>query len=140
MYPGTATKKDITPKGNRALYFKSKEESLVCEPEQVTPAVNITETPTQYLISIAAPGLYREDFSIEINESVLSISAQRETVVNSPHDRWEYDFTDWTRNFVLPCDADTMLAHAKYWNGEVLINIPRGNTLKNKTATTVYVY
>jgi len=140
MYPGTATKKDITPKNTRALYFKSNKDSNDPCPVQVIPAVNIEETPAQYLIVIGAPGLYREDFSIEIKESLLSISAKRETVVYSPNDRWEYDLTDWTRNFALPEDADVMLAHAKYENGELIIRIPRGNTIGNKAKAIVYVY
>jgi HSP20 family protein len=139
MYPGTATRKNITPKDTKAIVFKSPEYSTPGT-VQLIPSSNIEETPGQYLIVMAAPGLHQEDFSIQIDDCILSISAKKEVVNNSPNDRWEYDFSEWTRNFVLPGDADAMLAHAKYWNGELIIRIPRGNTLLNKTRATVYVY
>ncbi|MBC7873257.1 MAG: Hsp20/alpha crystallin family protein [Ferruginibacter sp.] len=142
MYPGTATKKEITPKECRAIFFSANtnKDSEPKVPVLTTPDANITETVTDYCIVIATPGHYREDFSIEINDSLISISAERETVKYGINDRWEYDYTDWTRNIVLPEDADTLLAHSTYQNGELIIRIPRGNTTKNKVNTQIYVY
>ncbi len=140
MYPGNPTKKHITPKVTKTLCFKSELDGKKTSPVQVSPAVNIEETPAQYLIVIAVPGLHREDFSLEIVEGILSISATKEKESYTPNDRWEYDYSDWTRTFSLPDDSDVVLSHAKYWNGELIIRIPRGNTDENKAKAIVYVY
>ena len=138
MYPGKATKKDFEPKNAKVLDFKPP---LAGPGDAVMiPAVNILESTTEYLIAIAVPGMNSEDFSIEIEENVITISARNETVKEPVMDRREYDFTDWTRKFALPEDADPLLAHARYRNGELIVRIPRGNTIDNKTTATIYVY
>lgn len=142
MYPGTAIKREFVPKKATVLPFKQKEDGNPDgSPALLAPAVNITETGTEYRIVIASPGMQREDFSIEMEQCVISISAKKEKVtVSCVNDRYEYDYNDWTRAFSLPDDADAMLAHAKYKNGELIIRIPRGNTSENQAKATIYVY
>jgi HSP20 family protein len=140
MYPGKATKKDFEPKKAAVLDFKPLQGGNKFADAVLSPAVNILESATEYLIAIAVPGMSREDFKLEIEENVIAISAKHECVKGSVIDRIEYDFTDWTRKFALPPDADPLLAHAKYKDGELIIRIPRGNTIDNKTKVTIYVY
>lgn len=141
MYPGKAYCKDITVRETKALHFKANEdENNVCL-SQLIPAVNISETNAEYIIKLATPGLKREDFMIKIDQSVISISAKKETdTLNDINDRCEYDYTDWTRAFIMPEDADALLAHAFYQNGEMLIHIPRNKTIENPAKATIYVY
>ena len=42
------------------------------------PSVNISETPKDYILEVAAPGLERKDFNIEIDNHTLCISAEKE--------------------------------------------------------------
>ena len=42
-----------------------------------TPAVNIKETDNSFDLELAAPGLDKKDFNIEVNEDVLTISFER---------------------------------------------------------------
>jgi HSP20 family protein len=141
MYPGIACSKDIPIRKTKALHFKANEDGNVVSPALMVPAVNICENESEYLIILATSGLQREDFSITIDQSVISISAKREIVpLNRINDRCEYDYTDWTRAFVMPDDADALLAHAVYRNGEMAIHIPRNNSNKNQVKATIYVY
>jgi len=143
MYPGSATNKEIKIGTTAALPFKQEFGSTVINAEAISvPAVNITETATEYLLEIASPGMHREDFNIQIEQSVITISAKSERSIedSSITDRCEYNYTEWARAFALPEDADEVLAHAKYSNGELIIRIPRGNTSENEEKTTVYVY
>lgn len=143
MYPGSATNKEIKKGISAVLPFKQVNDGSTSASEALCiPAVNIIETATEYVLEIASPGMHREDFNIEIEQSVISISAKSEknSEVSSVSDRCEYNYTEWTRAFALPEDADVVLAHAKYCNGELIIRIPRGNTNENKEKTTVYVY
>jgi HSP20 family protein len=139
MYPGKATKKHVNAKDEKVLDFKHTAGNPA-NTAVLSPAANILESETEYLIALAAPGLDREDFSIDIEAEVISISANHEKIKNVITDREEYDLTDWTRKFSLPGDADPLLAHARYKNGELIIRIPRGNTIDNKTKATIYVY
>ncbi len=143
MYPGSATNKEIKKGITPVLPFKQEDARCTSASEALSiPAVNIIETATEYLLEIASPGMHREDFNIEIEQSVISISAKSEknTEASSVSDRCEYNYTEWTRAFALPEDADVVLAHANYSNGELIIRIPRGNTSENKEKVTVYVY
>ncbi len=142
MYPGTATNKLIPIRKTRVLHFRKKgqgDNSVTAE--HLIPSVNISETNAEYLIAIAVPGLQRENFSIEISQSVITISAKKEiTAVSCVNDRCEYDYTDWTRAFALPEDADGLFAHAQYQNGELFIHIPRNNAGESQAKATIYVY
>lgn len=140
MYPGKAATKNIEPKNEQVLDFKSLGSTHPGRAVILSPAVNIVESATEYVIALGAPGLRREDFSIEIAKNIISISAIHENIKTDVTDRQEYDLTEWTRKFALPADADPILAHSKYCNGELIIVIPRGDYIENKTETTIYVY
>jgi HSP20 family molecular chaperone IbpA len=140
MYPGSATKKEFDVQPQSPVVFENGKDVKTPVPVLLSPAVNIWETPALYRIVVAVPGLRREDFNIIIEQGVLSISARKEAIYNDVQDLCEYDYTDWNRSFALPGDADAMLTHAKYANGELIIRIPRGNTTGNAATTPVYVY
>jgi HSP20 family protein len=142
MYPGAACNRDIPARETKPLHFKENEdEKNIVNSSLIIPGVNISETTAEYIIVMAVPGLHRDDFSVEINQSVITISAKKETVpLTCVNDRCEYDYTDWTRAFSLPADADALLANATYQNGELIIHIPRSCTNETRIKTTIYVY
>ena len=109
-------------------FFKPGEtEKLRSEKIIYSPAVNIEETDEHYLLSVAVPGLKREYFEIVIKDKIITISAKYKSGnANSVRNRCEYDFTNWSRSFILPVDADIILAKAAYRNGELRIRIPKG--------------
>jgi HSP20 family protein len=142
MYPGTACNRPIPVKETKIIGFRETEEGKNSSaPALMIPGANISETDSEYLIEMATPGLHRDDFSIEINQSVLTISAKKESPPPAAaNDRCEYDYTHWTRAFSLPEDADAILANALYKNGELVIRIPRSNQCENKGKIIIYVY
>ena len=67
------------------------------------PAVNIKETETEFRIELASPGLKREDFKIEVDENVLSISSERkkeseEQSENGKYTRKEFSFSSFKKS------------------------------------------
>lgn len=145
MYPLVASIRDIPQRKTRVLPFKKRgNRGNLISPANSTPAANISETASEYLIVIATPGLHREDFRIEVTQFIITISAKKEnSLLSCVNDRCEYDYTDWTRAFSLPADTDAILAHAAYQNGELVIHIPRNQACKNienKANATIYVY
>jgi HSP20 family protein len=142
MYPAIPCNKYIPSQKTEVLCFKENEEMdnaihLKCS----VPATNIFETADEYIIVIAAPGLHRNEFNIEIAAGIITISAKKETIPGEKiSDRCEFDYTEWTRAFLLPEDADEFLSLAEYQNGELNIFIPRSLQSENKAKATIYVY
>ena len=130
-----------TGKVSKAISFRPDEGSKPRRKKTVVPAVNIDETETEYILTLAAPGFARGALQVKIEKDILSIDAAKE-VQNRQfiHDCCEYDFTNWKREFVLPDDADGLMTRAKYLNGELIIRIPRGKKGSSPFIIPIYVY
>ncbi len=140
MYPGSASNNPINHKSAKTLSFRMNPQNNTASVVATSPSANIEETDTEYLIALAAPGLCNSDFAVEILDGVITISANHTKQKTAEVDRKEYDYSNWTRKFELPCNADALLAHGRYKNGELIIRIPKGNITDQKNTTIVYVY
>ena len=91
------------------------------------PAINVKENDQEYKISIAAPGLEKQDFDIQLDQGILTISAEKEEKKdsNGKFSRHEYNYSSWTRSFTLPEDALDGKISAEYKNGELRIDVPK---------------
>ena len=99
------------------------------------PAINVKETELEYKLSIAAPGLDKDDFDIQVHHGMMTISAEKEENKNADdkYNRREYNYSSWTRSFTLPEDAVDGKISAEYKNGELKIEVPRnGDKKKNE--------
>jgi HSP20 family protein len=140
MYPGIACNKIIPVFKTNDNCFKENDEKAAL-PSLISPSVNIGSSDEAYLITIATPGLNKEDFQIKIEDAVISISANKEKIQSIfKNDRCEYDYTAWTRAFRLPQDADAIMTNAEYVNGELIIHIPKSDSSENKEYTIIHVY
>ncbi len=140
MYPRIACTK-IIPFQKTIPEGFNESAGIVGNHSLTIPPANVGETETDYIITIAAPALNREDFQIEIENAVINISALKEKIISKYKiDRCEYNYSEWTRAFQLPEDADSMLAHAEYVHGELLIHIPRSEYNENMKKASIYVY
>lgn len=94
----------------------------------VIPEVNVIENPEDFRIELAAPGLERNDFRVEVQDGVLNISAEKEEEKKEEDKnfkRREFSFSSFSRSFVLP---DNLLADgidAKYENGILKLTLPK---------------
>jgi len=92
------------------------------------PSVNIIETDALYKIQLAAPGLEKTDFKIEIDKGHLKISSVKEAVESedkSKYTRREFSYKSFTRSFRLPEHIDEDSVHAKYENGVLEIDLKK---------------
>lgn len=99
------------------------------------PAVNILENENEFTIEIAAPGLKKEDFKINLEQDQLSVSAlqvegSNEDNSTKKYNRREFNFTDFTKTFTLPETADSNKINAEYKDGILLIQISKKEELK----------
>lgn len=86
------------------------------------PAVNIKETDTSFGIELAAPGKNKEDFNIEIDHNVLTISSEEKTEKEEKsnegkYTRKEFSYASFRRAFTLPETVNTDSINATYENG-----------------------
>ena|SRR5690606_24490065 len=94
------------------------------------PAVNIQETEDAFLVEVAAPGKTREDFNIELDNDVLTISAEERkenetSEKNGRFTRKEFSYTNFKRAFSLPETVNNEEISASYENGVLMINLPK---------------
>jgi HSP20 family protein len=107
------------------------------------PAVNVHETNDNYMIEVAAPGMKRDDFKIELENDVLTISSQREDSheeKDSNYTRREFSYQSFQRSFSLPQNrvkGDEI--KAKYVDGLLRITVPKTEDVKVKPAKQIAV-
>ncbi|WP_410221628.1 Hsp20/alpha crystallin family protein [Pedobacter sp.] len=97
------------------------------------PAVNIIEKETEYKIELAAPGLVKEDFKIELKENDLTIQVENKMEVNDEqqgYTRKEFGYTSFTRSFLLPDHVNQDKINAEYVNGILTISIAKKEEAK----------
>lgn len=98
------------------------------------PAVNISEHADSYKIELAAPGLSKEDFKIELKKDTLMVSAERKSennVEGKGYSRKEFEYSSFSRSFVLPESADVENISAEYLNGVLNISIGKDKKAKD---------
>lgn len=92
------------------------------------PAANVKETPTQFEVELAAPGLKKEDFKIQLEEDVLSIEVKKEEEKNEMNERYtrrEFRSSSFMRSFRLPKSILNESIDARYENGILKLILPK---------------
>jgi HSP20 family protein len=92
------------------------------------PSVNVKENENNYEIEVAAPGMKKEDFSIAVENRILTISADIKEEKEAKEDKYtrrEFVATSFTRSFSLPENADENNIQAHYENGVLRVNVPK---------------
>lgn len=95
---------------------------------QTVPAANITEDKDNYLISLAVPGLLKEDFHIDLEGDMLTISCEKEEKKEEKSEkmtRHEYNYTSFSRSFTLPDEVLMDKIEATYADGILKIQLPK---------------
>lgn len=106
------------------------------------PTANVTETPKEYKLELAAPGLDRNDFKVEVDNGTLTISAEKEEEKkekDNGYSRREYSFNSFSRSFALPENVRDSSIEARYDNGVLRIVVPKEKATPVKLARKVEV-
>ncbi len=98
------------------------------------PAVNIAEDEDKFTIEVATPGLKREDFKINLDNNVLTISAELKTESSEEENkkitRREFNYGSFSRSFTLPDTADANNISAKYIDGVLYVDLSKKEEAK----------
>lgn len=99
------------------------------------PAVNIRETNDSYEVEMAAPGMSKKDFKIELDNNLLTITSEKrseqEQKEGERYTKREFSYQSFQRSFSLPkevVDADKIAA--KYEDGVLRLSIPKKEEAK----------
>ena len=97
-----------------------------------TVPVNINESDTGYKLELVAPGFNKEDFKIDIDKKLMTISVQKEIEENKEQKqiRNEYSFQSFKRSFTIDDKIDADNISAQYNNGVLILNLPRKQEVK----------
>lgn len=101
----------------------------------MVPAVNIYEDEDTFSVEVAAPGKTREDFNIELDNEILTISSEEKKEESNTHKngrftRKEFSYSNFRRAFTLPETIDSEKISASYDNGVLRINLPKKEEAK----------
>lgn len=107
------------------------------------PSVNIRETGDNFEVEMAAPGMNKNDFKVELDGNMLTISSQKEQQQESDQDgysRREFSYQSFQRSFVLPKDVvDVEHIVAKYENGLLHLTIPKQEQARQKAPRLIEI-
>lgn len=97
------------------------------------PAVNVTETKDDYKVTLAAPGLKKEDFKVDLEGNILTISSEKEETKDEKDEKYsrkEYNYASFCRSFTLPDVVHRDKIDAKYENGVLNLVLPKKEEAK----------
>lgn len=109
---------------------------------QSLPAVNVKENNKEFNIEFAAPGFKKEDFKINVEENILTISAEKQEEKNEEKDRYtrkEFAYSSFSRSFTLPQTTNADKIDAKYNDGILNLTIPKKEEAKTQPKKEIKV-
>lgn len=92
------------------------------------PDVNVKETDDAYIMEVAAPGLEKSDFNIQVEDGSLTLSAERKTENEDEGEKYlrrEFQYTSFSRSFHLPENVKFDKIEAKYVDGVLHVHVPK---------------
>jgi HSP20 family protein len=109
------------------------------------PAINVIENEKDYIVELAAPGLKKEDFSVNVNDDGnLSIKMEqkhenKEENKKAHYLRREFNYTKFEQTLLLPDDVDKEKISAKVNDGVLTVEVPKLEQKPNKVQRQIEV-
>jgi HSP20 family protein len=99
------------------------------------PMANIIDNEKDFTIELAVPGMKKDDFSIKLEDDVLSISVERKEADEKKeknYTRREFRYDGFCRSFSMPDIVDQEKIKADYRNGVLSVALPKSEEAKVK--------
>ena len=107
------------------------------------PAVNVKESDDLFEIEVAAPGMKKDDFKIDLDNNRLTISSEhKEENVdeNDNYTRKEFSYQSFSRSFTIPENVvNGEKISAKYCDGVLCVKLPKREEVKPKPARQIKI-
>lgn len=109
-----------------------------------TPAVNVIDKEHEYVVEVAAPGMTKDDFKVNLDEEenlVVALEKENkkedETNRKMHYLRREFSYTQFRQTMILPEDVDKENISAKVENGVLTVILPKINPQELKKSSKV---
>ncbi len=125
-----------------SFFGKDSADLFVPSTSGTLPSVNVVETEDGFRIEVAAPGLKKSDFKVNLDHNQLSISAEakkEEEKTTEKYTRQEFKYTSFQRVFSLPNTIDGEKIEAGYEDGILKISLPKREEAKVKPSRTISI-
>lgn len=106
------------------------------------PKVNIKEEADAFVVEMAVPGLKKSDFNLNLDNNILSISAEIEENNEEKEEgytRREFGYSSFKRTFTLPETVEDSKINAKYNEGILNIHLPKKEEAKQKPPRNIQI-
>lgn len=107
------------------------------------PAINVLESKTDYRVELAAPGMRKEDFDVNINtdgDLVIKMDRKGEKYEENVHYlRREFSYTKYEQTLILPDDVDKQKISANVADGVLTIVLPKVVREEQKIARSIEI-
>ena len=99
------------------------------------PDINIINNENLYSIQVAIPGKSKENFSVKLDDNILSISLDdsKEIENTSNYSLKQFSYNSFLRTFKLPDDTNLGKIKANYTNGVLNVELPKNKIKQKKT-------
>lgn len=124
--------------------FFADDESLFLnwKNESVLPSVNVKNEKDSFCLEVAAPGLKKDDFKVEVDKGVLTISSETKNEEKEETDnftRQEFSYSSFSRSFWLPEDVKEDNIAATYEDGILKLVIPKVEVASKKDVKKIAI-
>lgn len=92
------------------------------------PAVNVVESEQNFSVEVAAPGMRKEDFKVEIKDGMLTIGSEKKTEHEEKKENYtrrEFSYNTFKRMFHLPENVNPEDVNATYQEGILKLMLPK---------------
>jgi HSP20 family protein len=108
------------------------------------PSINVSEDKDSLNVEMAVPGLKKEDFKIDVDRNMVTISCEKESDTGEPETKSrystrEYNYYGFSRSFTIPDHADPSKISAKYNDGILRLSIPKKPEAQKNTSQRITV-
>ena len=107
------------------------------------PAINVLESKTDYRVELAAPGMRKEDFDVNINtdgDLVIKMDRKGEKHDENVHYlRRELSYPTYEQTLILPDDVDKQKISANVADGVLTIVLPKIVKEEQKIARNIEI-
>lgn len=108
----------------------------------LVPSVNVSENLKNYELDVAAPGLKKDDFNVNVDNDMLTVSREEEHEDEQKEENYtrrEFSYNSFSRSFRLPEDVDRENISARYEDGVLKLTLPKLGEEDRKTTKRIEI-
>ncbi len=105
---------------------------------EFSPALDVYETPEEFVVFVTAPGVSEKDLQVEIANGTLTVSGERKALIEGENVQAHYvsrmgGYGKFTVSYTLPTPIDENKVKAVYKNGVLEVRLPKAESAKPKS-------